>query len=96
MYNPDYKISDLDLLAKYGLKPYSNHEELSLQVALLYCLKNGYSLKLDDDIQCQVSTLCELKKILPVELAEVLEVMTGVPHAIASRIGIPKLSRNEV
>ena len=80
MYNPDYELSDKELLAKYGLKLYSNHEELSLQVTLLYCLKNGYSLRLDEDIECQVSTLLELKKVLPEELAKVLGLNISRPH----------------
>ena len=29
-------------------------------------------------------------------MAEVFEVMTGVPQAIASRMGMPKLSRRDV
>jgi len=29
-------------------------------------------------------------------MAEVVEVMTGVPQAIASRMGMPKLSRKDV
>ena len=80
MYNPDYELSDKELLAKYGLKLYSNHEELCLQVVLLYCLKNGYSLKLDEDSESQVLTLLELKKILPKELAKVLEVNMDRPN----------------
>lgn len=80
MYNPDYILTDLELLAKYGLKPYSNREELSIQVTLLYCLKNGYSLNLDDDVSRQVSIFRELMKVLPENLVKVLETSVMRAH----------------
>ena len=80
MYNPDYILTDLELLAKYGLKPYSNREELSIQVTLLYCLKNGYSLNLDDDVSRQVSIFRELMKVLPENLVKVLETSVMRSH----------------
>lgn len=90
MYNPDYILTDLELLAKYGLKPYSNREELSIQVTLLYCLKNGYSLNLDDDVSRQVSFFRELMKVLPENLVKVL----GISVMRAHRFYDPEIVMN--
>lgn len=79
MYNPNYELSDKELLAKYGLKPYSNYEELSLQVVLLYCFRNGYDISLNVDEEQQVKFFIELMPTLPDDVRDVFYINMSRP-----------------
>ena len=79
MYNVDYYLSDFDLLREYGLKPYSNQEELSLQTVILYCFRNGYELTLTEDEDQQIEAFLQLMDMLPPDVAGVLRINMSRP-----------------
>lgn len=79
MYNPNYELSDKELLVKYGLKPYSNYEELSLQIVMLYCFKNGYDIRLEPDEEQQIKFFLELMPTLPDDVRDVFHINMSRP-----------------
>ncbi len=52
-------------------------------------------LKYNDNIQIMREELLEILKLHKEEIEDVFEVITGTPQDIASKIGIPKLSRSD-
>lgn len=79
-YHPNYRLSDPELLAKYGLKPYSNREAISLQAVILYCFKNDYDFHLNDDEAQQLEFFHELMDTLPDHVRDILNVNMCQPH----------------
>lgn len=79
-YNPNYRLSDHELLAKYGLKPYSNREAISLQAVILYCFKNDYDFHLNDDEAQQLEFFHELMDTLPDHVRDILNINMCQPH----------------
>ena len=80
MYDPNLYLTEASILSKYGLKYYSNQEELALQAVVLFCMKNGYDLHLEKEISLQIESFTELMKILPDDVVEIMDIVMDRPH----------------
>ena len=73
MQNPDYHLTDSELLNKYGIGQCPSRGVLTMYVMVLYCVKNGYSIPIDEDRETLKDFFEDLLNRLPNNLGDALQ-----------------------
>lgn len=73
MQNPDYHLTDSELLNKYGIGQCPSRGVLTMYVMVLYCVKNGCSIPIDEDRETLKDFFEELLNRLPNNLGDSLQ-----------------------
>lgn len=73
MQNPDYHLTDSELLNKYGIGQCPSRGVLTMYVVVLYCVKNGYSIPIDEDRETLKDFFEDLLNRLPNNLGDALQ-----------------------
>lgn len=73
MQNQDYHLTDSELLNKYGIGQCPSRGVLTMYVIVLYCVKNGYSIPIDEDRETLKDFFEDLLNSLPNNIGDALQ-----------------------